>query len=86
MPNAAPLATHKRFGFRLDVYDNRLEVRQMGFLFVTRRSVIPFRSIASIDKHANTSRITVHTNDGKKHTFVTGWQTPKIYDAIMAAM
>lgn len=81
-----PLAQHKRLGFSLTVWPNRIEVEQVGALAMKKREVIPLRNVTAVERHAASSRITVRTNDGKKHTWATGFDTAKIYDAIMSAL
>jgi hypothetical protein len=76
------LARYNRLGFSLTVYPNRIEVVE-GVM--RKRTIIPLRNVANVEKTL-TNKVIIHTNDGKKQTFVCGLQTGKIYDAIMAAL
>lgn len=84
MADTGILAQHNRPGFSFRLYANRIEVEE-GALFKKKR-VIPLRNVTGVDKHLATNRLTIHTADGKKQTFITGPATGKIYDAIMAVL
>ncbi len=86
MSQKEPLARYKRFGFSMTVYPNRIEVKRLAFLWLSRTTVIPLKSVANVEKNTATNRLTVHTNDGKRHKFVTGFQTGKLYEAILGAL
>ena len=77
-----PIAKHAVLTYTFSVYANRLEITKPSVFFVPVRIVIPFRSITSIQRHALTNRLTIHTNDGKKLTYPTGWATTKLYNAL----
>jgi hypothetical protein len=78
------IAQYNRPGFSFKLYPNRIEI--ISGVWIKKKRVIPLRNIASADRHAATNRLTIHTNDGKKETFVTGPATGKIYAAIMDAL
>ena len=85
MADQEPLAEYKLGGFSITVYPNRIEEVVASFL-AKKRTVIPLRNIAGVEKHLLTGRLTVKTNDGKKKVLNTGPATDRIYEAIMQAL
>ncbi|MBM3187670.1 MAG: hypothetical protein FJZ90_03000 [Chloroflexi bacterium] len=79
------IVTYKRFGFQLRVYGNRLEIEELGFLWLRKRQLIPFRNIANVERKLS-NRIVVTTNDGKRRSFVCGLKTKAVYEAILGAL
>lgn len=53
------------------VHDNRVEIRDGLFPWV-KKSVIPFRNVASVEVSKFTKQLEIHTNDGKKHKYAIG--------------
>lgn len=72
---------HKRLGFHLVLYTNRLEINAAG-----KKETIPLRNIASIEKAPLTNAITIKTNDGKRRQFHCGKDNQAVYEAILNAI
>lgn len=53
------------------VHDNRVEIRDGLFPWV-KKSVIPFRNVASVEVSKFTKQLEIHTNDGKRHKYAIG--------------
>lgn len=81
-----PLAMHRRFGFSIRVYPNRVEVRNLKFLFIHGREVIPMRNISHVERDVFSNRVVIHTSDGRRRRYVCGLATGKVYDAILGAL
>ncbi len=81
-----PLAMHRRFGFSIRVYPNRVEVRKLKFLFIHGREVIPMRNISHVERDVFSNRVVIHTSDGRRRRYVCGLVTGKVYDAILGAL
>lgn len=60
-----------RFALAILVHDNRVEIYDGMFPWV-KKSVIPFRNIASVEVSKFTKQLEIHTNDGKKHKYAIG--------------
>jgi hypothetical protein len=70
--------------YSVSLYQNRIEYKEWGGL--GRRQMIPYRSIASVERHQLTSRVTVQTNDGKRHTFALGIKFAAFYDTLLSLL
>lgn len=55
----------------ITVQDNRLEILD-GMWPIRKKSVIPFRNIASVEVSKFTKQLEIHTNDGKLHKYAIG--------------
>lgn len=53
------------------VHDNRLEIRDGMWPFV-KRSVIPFKNIATVEVTPMTKQLVIQTNDGKERKYAIG--------------
>lgn len=53
------------------VHDNRVEIRDGLFPWV-KKSVIPFRNVASVEVSKFTKQLEIRTNDGKRHKYAIG--------------
>jgi hypothetical protein len=60
-----------RFALAILVHDNRVEIRD-GLWPFNKKTVIPFRNIASVEVSKFTKQLEIHTNDGKKHKYAIG--------------
>ena len=58
-------------GNKLVVYDNRVEIVSGCFPF-SRKRVIPFSAIASVETPQLLNQVVIHTNDGKKVSYSVG--------------
>lgn len=67
---AAPAFSYSRFGFALDVYPNRIEV--VSGTWIKKREAILLRNVTDVQVAGVTRKLTVVTNDGKKHEFNVG--------------
>jgi len=76
--------TFSRFGLRITVHDNRVEVRD-GIFPTMRKSVIPLGNIAGVEVTRLTKRLVITTNDGKAHSYAIGGfgKAQKCRDAIV---
>jgi len=81
-----PLASHRRTGFSLTVYPNRIEVEERGLMALRKTQTVLLRNIAGVDLPRTKAHIVVKTNDGKRYKWVCGGDTETIYQAIMAAL
>lgn len=81
-----PLAMHRRFGFSIRVYPNRVEVRKLKFLFIHGREVIPMRNISHVERDVFLNRLMIHTSDGRRRRYICGLATGKVYEAILGAL
>jgi len=72
---------------RIDVHDNRLEIRD-GIWPLQKRRVIPYRNIALIGVGQWTKRLEIKTNDGKtfRYAFFSSGKTRRCHDAIVERM
>jgi len=72
---------------RIDVYDNRLEIRD-GLWPTQKRHTIPYRNIATIGIGQWTKRLEIKTNDGKtlRFAFLSSGKTRRCHDAIVERM
>jgi hypothetical protein len=79
--------TFKRFGLKLIIHENRIEVRE-GWLLFIKRQTIPLKNVASVEVSRFTKQLVVQTNDGKKHAWAIGGfgKAQRARDAIVAAM
>ena len=85
MSEMQPLAEYKRIGFSLAVYPNRIETSQVTFMWLRKKEVIPVRNIANVERPLS-GRVIIHTNDGKKHSLICGFDRDRIYEAIMQVL
>ena len=85
-PNEKP-QTFARFGLSIRVYANRLEIRD-GILFTQKRTVIPFKNIASVGVGTLTKRLEITTNDGAVYKYALGGfgKVQRCRDAIAALL
>ena len=69
---------------RIDVHDNRVEIRD-GLWPIQKRRVIPYRNIATIGIGQWTKRLEIKTNDGKtlRYAFFSEGKTRRCHDAIV---
>lgn len=65
------MKTFSRAFLSITVHDNRVEVLD-GMLPFRKKTVIPFRNIASVEVSKFTKQLEIHTNDGKKHKYAIG--------------
>jgi len=80
----APVFEYKLPGSGLRLYRNRIEKWQWGMLG-TKRETVLLRTVTTVSKGI-TGKVTVVTNDGKKHDFVAGLQSDKLRDAVLALL
>lgn len=81
-----PIASHKRIGFTLTVYPNRIEIEERGLAGLWKKASVLLRNVTSIDMPRTKAHIVVKTNDGKTHKWICGRDTEAIYQAIMASL
>lgn len=76
-----------RLFLNITIHDNRVEIKA-GMLPFIKKSVIPFRSITSVEVAKFTKQLVIHTADGKKHTYAIGGfgKAQACRDAIAAAL
>lgn len=65
------MKTFSRAFLSITVHDNRVEILD-GMLPFCKKTVIPFRNIASVEVSKFTKQLEIHTNDGKKHKYAIG--------------
>lgn len=83
MADDAPVFEYKLPGSGVRLYENRIESWKAGMLpWAPKRTVVPLRNISSVEKGLS-GKVTVVTNDGKRHEFVAGFQSDKLRDAIL---
>ncbi len=72
---------------RIDVLDNRVEIRD-GLWPMQKRRTIPFRNIATIGIGQWTKRLEIKTNDGKtlRYAFLMPGKTRRCHEAIIERM
>ena len=68
-------------GNQLIIHDNYVEIIT-GCTPFRRKMKIPYRNIASVEKHQVLNQLIIHTNDGKQHKYAVG-NAAKIQDAIL---
>lgn len=62
-----------RFGLRILVHRNRVEIRQSIFWpFLNKTTVLPANNIASVAVSAYTKRLEITTNDGTLYKYTIG--------------
>jgi hypothetical protein len=79
-----PIFEYKLPGSGVRVYANRIEKWHRGLLG-TKREFIPLRNVSTVDKGMS-GKVTVRTNDGRKHELVAGFQADKLRDVILALL
>ena len=79
--------TFKRLGLKIKVDDKRVEIRYGMFPYV-RKTIIPMRSIASVEVSRFTKHLVIRTNDGKEHKYAIGGfgKAQRCRDAIAARL
>lgn len=72
---------------RIDVYDNRIEIRD-GLWPIQKRRTIPYKNISGIGLGQWTKRLEITTNDGKTRRYAFFWEgkTRRCHDAIVERM
>lgn len=72
---------------RIDVLDNRIEIRD-GLWPTQKRRTIPYRNIASVGIGQWTKRLEIRTNDGKtlRYAFFSSSKTRRCQEAIAARL
>ncbi len=73
-----------RLGLTIIVHDNRLEIRD-GMWPFRKKTIIPFRNLASAEVSSVTKRLVITTNDGKERKYAVGGfgKAQKCRDAIV---
>jgi hypothetical protein len=78
----APLFEHKLPGSGVALYPNRIEKWASRWPLGEKRETILLRNVTTVTKGMQ-NKVTVTTNDGKKHDFVAGGQSNTLRDAIL---
>ncbi len=72
---------------KIVVYDNRVEIRSGMFPFA-KKTIIPFRSISTVEVSSYTKQLVIKTNDGKEKKYSIGGfgKAQKCRDAIASRL
>jgi len=68
--NTEPLKVYKNATWRVELYENRIEIVYRGGILFGRHETIPIRNISDVKKPPLLNCVDIITNDGKKHRVV----------------